>query len=181
MALLDLCDDHDLDHLHGALQVVDRFDLAIDIGAHRGIWTREMKRFFRTVIAFEPVYELYEQLPRPKFQVALGDKPGVCAMRAGTRNTGQNYVTDGEGTPVRPLDPYDFQRVDFMKIDVEGYELKVLKGAKQTIRRWRPFIFVEQNGLCERYGLYDEQTEDFLDSLGYRPIARWYKDVLYSP
>lgn len=181
MALLDLCDDHDLDHLHGALQLVDRFDLALDIGAHRGIWTREMKRFFKTVIAFEPVYELYEQIPYPKFQVALGEYPGTCAMQAGDRNTGQNYVTVGEGTPVRPLDQYDFQCVDFIKIDVEGYELKVLKGAEQTIKSWRPHILVEQNGLCERYDLSDDETCDFLEKLGYRPIARWYKDVLYSP
>ena len=41
------------------------------------------------------------------------------------------------------LDNYEFEVVDFMKIDVEGHELKMLEGAYNTISRHKPDIFIE--------------------------------------
>jgi hypothetical protein len=46
---------------------------------------------------------------------------------------------------VKTLDSYNFDKVDFIKIDVEGYEPEVLEGAKQLINRHRPIIFFEVN------------------------------------
>jgi FkbM family methyltransferase len=57
--------------------------------------------------------------------------------------------------------------IDFIKIDTEGFELNVLKGAEQTIRRNKPLIEVEINGLSEtHYGLKSENIFEYLYSLG---------------
>ena len=51
----------------------------------------------------------------------------------------------------RTLDSYEFDQVDFIKIDVEWFELKVLQGAENTIRKHKPVIYVEINDI----GVYD--------------------------
>ena len=69
----------------------------------------------------------------------------------------------GEEITVTTLDAYKFERLDFVKIDVEGMELDVLKGAVETIERCRPVIFVECNSLE-----------------GGVPIIKWCKDKNYQ-
>jgi FkbM family methyltransferase len=60
-----------------------------------------------------------------------------------------------EFVPLTTLDHFNFERVDVLKIDVEGMEMQVLAGATETIRRCRPVMFVEflkvdQNALRQR-------------------------------
>ncbi len=67
---------------------------------------------------------------------------------------------------VVPLDSFAFEPVTFMKIDVEGYEIETLRGARETIARSRPIIFIE---IEERHRA--GSTTDvpaFLATLGYR-------------
>ena len=56
---------------------------------------------------------------------------------------------------VRPLDDYLLERLDFLKIDVEGMELAVLEGARQTIRRCQPVIFAESNSLAASAPIFE--------------------------
>jgi len=44
---------------------------------------------------------------------------------------------------IKKLDNYNFKNIDFIKIDVEGYECEVLKGAMDTIKKFKPYIFIE--------------------------------------
>jgi FkbM family methyltransferase len=67
--------------------------------------------------------------------------------------------------PRRKLDDYDFDAVGFIKIDVEGHELSVLRGASNTIERHRPLMLIEiedrhkPNAICN--------VHSFLGNLGY--------------
>ena len=67
----------------------------------------------------------------------------------------------------------DFEDVDYIKIDVEGHELKVLQGGVDTINRCKPIIVLEQESIVEIYGKgsrYDAMNY-LLDSLGYELVA----------
>jgi FkbM family methyltransferase len=92
--------------------------------------------------------------------IALGPIASTVEMHI-KKNDGHNRVSnDGYSTPTgktvkantgyqrvsvpqHTLDSYHFENVDIIKIDVEGYELEVLKGADQTIATNRPIVQVE--------------------------------------
>ena len=77
--------------------------------------------------------------------------------------------------PARTIDSYNFEDVDFIKIDVEWYELKVCKGAENTIKKYMPTIMFE-NKRNEA-----DDCKQYLKTLGY--TTKWYKSdtVAYTP
>jgi len=56
---------------------------------------------------------------------------------------------------VKPLDVLDLGKVDFIKVDIEGMELELLRGAKDTIKKYRPLIFLEVNSLDQAVGIFE--------------------------
>lgn len=148
--------------LHDVLPHTARRGLAIDIGAHIGLWTRALAIQFKFVVAFEPVIEnftclaLNATLPNTQLEnVALGATSGMVAMELPKKsNSGCWYASRNLGdTPMRTLDSYKFNDVDLIKIDVEGLEGEVLSGAQNTIQRCIPTIVFEENGLgLKHYG-----------------------------
>jgi FkbM family methyltransferase len=134
-------------------------DIGSNIGNHVLFYLSEMS--VDKVICFEPnnySYQLLiENLAINKFtyrtmteNVALGEKQGV-GFESGftTSNTGMNKITHvkssefNNGVKIRRLDDYNFENIDFIKIDVEGFELEVLNGAQETIKCSRPTILIE--------------------------------------
>jgi len=127
---------------------------ALDIGANVGLWSRDLVQHFDQVIAFEPVAMFRECLYRNVTasnlavqSVALGDAEGQVSMIITEGNTGHTHVdpasTGGDTTIIR-LDSLNLQQVDYIKIDCEGFEYRVLQGASQTIQRCRPVVVIEQ-------------------------------------
>lgn len=129
--------------------------IALDIGANVGLWSRNLCANFSRVIAFEPV-GLFRQcllmnVPAANLQVestALGDSPGRSKMIITEGNTGHSHLdpefsTEGD-TEIRTLDSYGLCEVDYIKIDCEGYEYRVLQGAKHTVITNKPIVVVEQ-------------------------------------
>ena len=47
--------------------------------------------------------------------------------------------------PIKTIDSFQYQNVGFIKYDIEGYELRAIKGSEQTIKKYFPVIIVEQN------------------------------------
>lgn len=172
--LRDLPDDFQLEHLRAGLCFVKKFETALDIGAHRGIWTREMLKHFEDVTAIEPS-ELFYELPvnANRIKAAAGDKKGTCKLIKGLRNTGQSHVVSGDEISMITIDSLKM-KVDFIKIDVEGMEYDVLKGAKETIRTHKPVIMIEENGLCQRYGHPPDAPTRLLKAWGFNKILDIY-------
>lgn len=172
--LNDLPDDFQIEHIAAAMTWVGRKGVAIDIGAHRGIYTKFLVQRFQEVIAIEPT-DLAHQIDRRAtvIQAAMGAGVGRCRMQPGQRNTGQTHVVEGNDTIVLPLDTYGFNP-DFIKIDVEGMEFDVLQGGRQTILENKPVIMLEENGLCQRYGHRIDRASDLLLKWGYQRVATFY-------
>jgi hypothetical protein len=60
------------------------------------------------------------------------------------------------------VEDHDLQKVDMLKVDVDGYDFRVLKGARKTIEKFRPIIFVE---LCEY--ILNEKGNSIFDIFSY--------------
>ena len=79
----------------------------------------------------------------------------------------------------KTLDSFNFSNVDYIKIDVEGHELKVLKGATNTIKKYNPLIIMEENGsaVLWKKGKSNEAI-DYLLSLNYKIVDKWKNDYI---
>ena len=69
---------------------------------------------------------------------------------------------------IKTLDSFNLQYVDFIKIDAEGYEPLVAKGAMNTIERCKPIILYERKEHPKRYGYQRDSIRDVLMDIGYR-------------
>ena len=160
--------------LRAALPYVKHARTAIDIGAHCGLWTNQLGNYFDRVECFEPVPRHIECWKRNivkqtcrLHEVALGAKDGQCGMEVISGLSGRSHVNGGGDIAMKRLDDYAFEDVDFIKVDVEGYEYFVLKGAEETLLRCRPVMVVEQKPKHGgKYGLSDTEAVDYLKSLG---------------
>jgi len=171
MSLHDIPDNWQHDDVNAGLSLVKRFNLAIDCGAHRGVITRLLAGRFDHVVAIEPS-DLASRIEGENITViqrALGDKPQRVGMADGKHNTGQRHVVPGDGIEMITLDSLGLAP-DFIKIDVEGMEWHVLVGGEETIRRHRPVIMFEENGLNQRYGIHDGEVGALLASWGARRV-----------
>ncbi len=160
----------------------NNFRHAVDIGGHIGLWSHYFVNAYRHVTAFEPVPE-HAQCFRANVpdailhEVAIGETSGDVGMvlKPPVSLKARVYTIE-KGTvfkvPIRTLDSFALRDVDLIKIDCEGYELFVLRGGEQTIRREKPLMVVEQKpGNVSRYGQaaeYRQETEavDLLKSWG---------------
>ena len=128
---------------------------ALDIGANVGLWSRDLVDNFAKVVAFEPVAVFRECLEKnvtgANFFIsplALGDHDTQATMIITEGNSGHSHLdpaTLGTGdVQVVKLDNLNIEDADYIKIDCEGYEYRVLQGAEQTVKRCRPIMVIEQ-------------------------------------
>jgi len=132
-------------------------DTALDVGAHIGSVTVPMARLVGPegrVYAFEPQKKIYRELVHNlelneldnavPLRFALSSRNEIVEMDPIVVQDGRVRVgAGGDAVEARTLDSFGFPGVALMKIDVEGYEAEVLRGAEQTIRAFYPVIIVE--------------------------------------
>lgn len=148
--------------IHLVPQFADPARMSVDVGANKGVWTEAMRRHSRSVMAFEPNPKLYEQLRRgigpgvEAFPIALSDQTGTAELRVprrarGYSNQGATLAHESLGdmpfgaisVETRQLDDIETGDVGLIKIDVEGHEMAVLRGAKGLLARCRPKLVIE--------------------------------------
>lgn len=138
-----------------SIELCSRRGTALDIGANVGLWGRDLVDNFAKVVAFEPVAVFRECLEKNVVgdnffisPLALGNHDTLATMIITEGNSGHSHLdpnTLGTGdVQVVKLDNLNIENIDYIKIDCEGYEYRVLQGAEQTVKRWRPIIVVEQ-------------------------------------
>jgi FkbM family methyltransferase len=170
---------------------IRNFRHGVDIGANCGIWTRVMARCFGLVTAFEPNPEVIEcfWLNNPwrenaglvLYKNALGEQAGKVRLNTQLRSTAFTRADpDGDlEVTVRTLDSFNLPQVDFIKIDVEGFEYPVVRGAVETIQKWRPTMIVEQKpDNAERHGFKQYGAVRLLEKMGGKIVTEISGDVI---
>jgi len=160
----------------------------IDIGAWWGPWTLHWQQHSEKIEIFEPNKTILPMLEHnianfnncTLHKTALGDKKGTVSM-AYESHSGTNHVTslDGDVT-LNTLDSYNFTDVDVIKIDVEGYEIPVLMGAKRTILQYKPILQIEANNSGKRYGKTKIDILKLLLGWGMTRIEKKWPDQVWS-
>lgn len=125
----------------------------VDVGANVGGYSVRAAAFDMKVYAFEPNPHNLKLLQRnieinkvtvDVLPFALGSKPQKARLQP---QGGVSRIVKDEGIEVemRTLDSFDLPAADLLKIDVEGYELEVVKGARETLRKYRPVLMIEMH------------------------------------
>lgn len=179
---------HVLEHL---ARHVRSGSTALDVGAHIGSITVPMARLVGPagrVYAFEPQRRIYRELVHNlrlnelaqavPLRYAVGAESAIIEMDPVTAHDGRVAVgKGGDRAELRTLDSFGFTDVSLIKIDVEGFELEVLRGAEALIERERPILILE---IREEDAARDAAFRK-LGELGYDHRQIWDADYLAWP
>lgn len=189
------------------MKQVDNRGLALDIGAHVGIWSKRLASEFKKVLSFEPIpkhIECWKQNVKEDnvtmIPSAVSNVKGKRLIKYTNYFTGlstfhynvrrmeieyngllsknpNNVLDSVEQNPKDVLvdtcliDDYNLEKVDFIKMDVEGHELQALAGAEKTLKEYKPVIYIE---------ITRSNVKQYLIALGYKEVEDFgYNHYLY--
>lgn len=187
-------DDQYLDNMQGRWEPATArileslaYGTVLDVGANIGMTTLLHSRLADQVHAFEPSPTTFALLEENVATAArdnvvlhnfgLGQAPGAFELTYSPNNRSGAYVSDkvkaseGHTTETIRIETMDAfvacggaREVDVIKVDVEGFELNVLRGGADTLARYRPAVVLEMNHWC--LNAFQRITiPDFLDVL----------------
>ena len=110
------------------------------------------------------------------YNCGLGATNAKVDITRKDKTFGTHVKPDSEGNiSIKPLDSFNIQgKVGFIKMDVEGYEAKVIEGALNLIEKNKPVILYERKGHQKRYGIHNPDLPVILlKDLGYTK----YQDI----
>ena len=162
------------------------FDIGANIGVHGISWAKMHEK--SVVYAFEPSENTMSMLRRniernrvlDRFfavRKAVSNESGEmsfyeCADNAfsGLKDTGRVRVIGTQTVPVTTIDDFveenKIEKINFIKIDVEGFETEVVLGGMNTLENFKPDLFIEIYA-GENANLAPEETISLLQRLGY--------------
>ena len=160
-------------------------DIVVDVGAFVGDTAVGFARYGCEVHAFEPFLDsfvclLYNTRNFPKVHCYHGPAGDAERVKLVYESPGPNYGMRSVDETTAPdcittlrIDDLQLPSCKLMKVDCEGSEIAALQGAKRTIAKYRPFLFVESyKEALARRGHTQDDLDNFLKSLGYS-IEQW--------
>ena len=168
----------------------------VDIGANIGYYALQEARVAKTVFAIEPGQDNFDHLQENidlngyknviPFQLAIGDHKGEVGFKVAKACNWNRIALDGETpddqVPMATLD--DFMgglSIDFVRMDVEGYEIKILEGMTQILKKQRPRMFIEvHRDLLKQFGSNQTEFMGLLAEYDYR-IEKSYISAREGP
>jgi FkbM family methyltransferase len=179
--------------LTAVLRLAKACDVFFDIGANVGFYSIAVGQRFpdSRIIAFEPIPSTYRELERnlalnhvtnvTAHNLGLSDRahkapfyfdPTVSGAASGAPLGPEFGATEILTCPVETLDDF-VQRAgiapDLIKCDVEGGELRVFRGARDVLERFKPIVFTEMlRKWSARFGYHPNEIIDFFRDMNYR-------------
>lgn len=179
-------------HLELGIERARRKLVAVQAGGHIGTVPCYLADRFAQVYTFEPdadnfaalVANCHRRHPRHIWPARgiLGNKRRPVDLKWSTKSTGQHRVKPGEDgdVPTFRIDDLGLA-VDAIFLDVEGFEIPALRGAVDTLNRWRPVVMAEENKRALDQGFRIGDLAKFLATLGYRQAASVADDLVFVP
>jgi FkbM family methyltransferase len=171
-----------------------RLGCVFDIGAHLGLHTLFYSAVADRVVSFEPAPQNYARLIDnirlngrtniSTWNIALSDQSATLDFldggisQTGTLLTNAKHAQGFRKIQVQAhrLDDLDLPAPDLIKIDCEGAEMQVLRGAAETLRKHRPIVHLEVHPLL---GVSEAEVQEFLRSAGYTVETRKKGDEMH--
>lgn len=155
--------EYAMEELNFLSQLFTKDSVVVDAGANIGTHTVWFAQKCTGVVAIEPQriafqtlcanIQLNNLLNVMAYHAALGSHNGTIRVPERDQNHFNNFggvplagVREGNDTALMTLDSLQFGRCDFIKADIEGMEYEFLLGAEQTIRKYRPILYMEADG-----------------------------------
>lgn len=175
-------------------RVVNQGEFVVEVGANIGAHTVVLSRLVGRngeVHAFEPQRIVFQTLCGNlalnqctnvrAWQAAVGSEVATILVPALDPSTRANFggvsmhsVDSGEPVQLITLDSFDLPACHFLKVDVEGMEVDVVKGARRTIESYRPLMYLENDRA--------ERSEELLSLvLGMDYSVYWHMPRLFNP
>jgi FkbM family methyltransferase len=197
--------DWDTSHKEKFLKYVKNKKVCVQAGGFMGMYPRLFADHFERVYTFEPdplnFYCLTFNCQSNniiKMQAALGHEHKLITVnRRDAENPGTNTINENYGlVPMITLDSLNLDGCDLMQLDVEFYELNVLRGALDTIREYKPVITCElgflswfdlvqepgshHNGTILEGNTLEVDILDILGPLGYKKVDHSVSDGIFA-
>tara|TARA_B100000315_G_scaffold244965_1_gene270274 strand:- start:290 stop:958 length:669 start_codon:yes stop_codon:yes gene_type:complete len=173
-----------------------KFKTVLDVGAWCGTWSKAIQPYCKRVIAFEPNKTTFECLQKNLNpfnhvtcnRLAIGDK--LCNVSLTQESATQNTRVGKESSNIQDvqmfnIDYWNYDDVDMIKIDVEGYEMRVLEGAYKTLtfndenQSNVQYIMVELNNNTKKYGSSNLEVEKYIKNLGFKILIKIWPDIVF--
>lgn len=178
--------DHDQSMLPLVLAHIKEGDTVVDAGAYIGDHTVAYSKAVGAsggVYAIEANPDAFKCLELNVAQLGnvichntpLGTGDETVSVASIDPNFGTAFLKEGEVKTIS-IDSLKLKSCNFIKIDCEGYEPRILKGATKTIKKHKPTLLIEVNrGALERYGSSPQELISQVESLGYT-VENIYKE-----
>lgn len=166
-------------HRDGYLEFCRGNNVVVQAGGNCGLYPKLFAKHFKRVYTFEPDAFNFHCLVNNcqehniiKINAALGDTNRLVGINNGNKgNTGTFTINTQEGfIPTFTVDQLALDACDLIQLDIEGYEVYAIKGALETIKKYRPVITLET--------VIDE-TDQILRNNGYVSTKQVGADKIY--
>ena len=163
-----------------------QFNLIVDIGAWCGTWAIAMQKYAKNMHCYEPNKLHFDCLSRnlapydhvKLYNQAIGSEDGFVKLSQETATQNTRVLYEAGDTMISKLDSLDTKGIDMIKIDVEGLEMEVLKGASEKLQNVQ-YLMIELNNNSKRYGSSNELIKNYLKSLGFKVLIKLWPDIVY--
>lgn len=178
-----------------SFKYLDHKNIAIDIGACVGFWTKDLCETFNNVICFEPApinaeclkLNLVNYKNYRLYKIGLSNTTGTKKLMISEEAIGSNSLSDYKmnpknfiNIPTKKLDDFKFRNVSYIKMDVQFHELEVLEGAVTTLKNNSPVLCIECARRNEDELNYVKKIVSLLSKLNFKIVGGLGKELFFK-